>query len=335
MELKNQFMIGIGILVLVILFVFRFKGKNSYKGGKKVTGISYIENEPYFKKKVQQYKALTYILIGTFIIAILTSFWLLARPCKTVTTEKENYNRDIILCIDVSASVDNLNMQLVEELKDTVKKLKGERFGIVIFNASAVMLSPLTDDYTYTIDLLDQIGKSLEANISGDFSSGKYLYESNYLIEGTLVGAEERGSSLIGDGLATTVYDFPDLKEERSRIIILSTDNELEGTPIVTLDEAASICRQNNVVVYGVGTKEMSDDEKNGMEDAVEKTGGKFFVEEESGTVHEIVNRIEKSGKNLIKGKKQIQKVEIIEVPVVILIASVFIMFLTAKITKQ
>lgn len=327
-------MIGIGILVLVILFVFRFKGKNSYKGGKKVTGISYIENEPYFKKKVRQYKALTCILTGTFIMAILTSFWLLARPCKMVTTEKENYNRDIILCIDVSTSVDMLNMQLVEELKDTVKKLKGERFGIVIFNASAVLLSPLTDDYAYTIDLLDQIGKSLEANNSGDTSLEKYYYNTNYLLEGTLVGAEERGSSLIGDGLATSVYDFPDLKEKRTRIVILSTDNELEGTPIVTLDEAASICRENNVVVYGVGTKEMGDDEKSGMKDAMEKTGGKFFMEEESGTVHEIVKRIEKSGKNLIKGKKQIQKVEIIGVPVIILTISVFLMILIRKIIR-
>lgn len=334
MELKNQFMIGIGILVLVILFVFRFKGKNNYKGGKKVIGLSYIENEPYFKKKVRQYKVLTCILTGTFLIAILTSFLLLARPCKTVATEKENYNRDIILCIDVSTSVDMLNMQLVEELKDTVKKLKGERFGIVIFNASAVMLSPLTDDYVYIIDLLDQIGKSLKTNSSGNTSSEKCYYEYNYLLEGTLVGAEERGSSLIGDGLATTVYDFPDLKEKRTRIVILSTDNELEGTPIVTLDEAASICRENNVVVYGVGTKEMGDDEKSEMKDAMEKTGGKFFMEEESGTVHEIVNRIEKSGKNLIKGKKQIQKVEIIGVPVVILTISVFLMILIRKIIR-
>lgn len=334
MELKNQFMIGIGILVLVILFVFRFKSKNNYKAGKKVIGLSYIENEPYFKKKVRQYKVLTCILTGTFLIAILTSFLLLARPYKTVATEKENYNRDIILCIDVSTSVDMLNMQLVEELKDTVKKLKGERFGIVIFNASAVMLSPLTDDYAYIIDLLDQIGRSLEMNNSDDTSLEKYYYNTNYLLEGTLVGAEERGSSLIGDGLATSVYDFPDLKEKRTRIVILSTDNELEGTPIVTLDEAASICRENNVVVYGVGTKEMGDDEKSGMKDAMEKTGGKFFMEEESGTVHEIVNRIEKSGKNLIKGKKQIQKVEIIGVPVVILTISVFLLILIRKIIR-
>lgn len=328
-------MIGIGILVLGILFALRFKGKNSYKGGKKVAGISYIEEEPYFKKKVLQYKTLSYIYVATLIIALLTSFWLLARPYKTVITEKENYNRDIILCIDVSTSVDNLNMQLVEELKDTVKNLKGERFGIVIFNASAVMLSPLTDDYAYTIDILDQIGKSLETNSSGNSSTGNYFYESNYLLKGTLVGAEERGSSLIGDGLATTVYDFPDLEEERTRIVILSTDNELEGTPIVTLDEAASICKENNVVVYGVGTKEMGDDERTGMEDAVEKTGGSFFMEEESGTVHEIVSRIEKAEKSLIKGKKQIRQVEMIEVPVEILIVSVFLMILIAKITKR
>ncbi|MDE6314476.1 MAG: VWA domain-containing protein [Lachnospiraceae bacterium] len=333
MELKYGFVFLIGIVVLVLLFFLQFKGKDKYKGGKKVVGLSYMEEDPYYKKKVLQYKILSYVLLLSFVVGILASFWLLARPYKVVVNEKENYNRDIILCIDVSTSVDELNLKLVEELKNTVKNLRGERFGIVIFNASAVMLSPLTDDYEFTIDVLDQLKKSLET-YNGDKVPDDYFYRVDYIMSGTTLGAEERGSSLIGDGLATSVYDFPNLEEERTRIVILSTDNELEGTPIVTLEEAVSICKENNVVVYGIGTKEMSDIEMEEMKTAVEKTGGRFFLEEESGTMHEIVSEIEKAGKNLIKGSKEMKMVEQVEVPVVFLITSVFFVILVTKITK-
>ncbi|MFR5029176.1 MAG: hypothetical protein ACLTDF_10800 [Coprococcus sp.] len=38
--------------------------------------------------------------------------------------------------------------------KKTVDELQGERFGIVIFNTSPVLLTPLTDDYEYVKDHL-------------------------------------------------------------------------------------------------------------------------------------------------------------------------------------
>ena len=64
-------------------------------------------------------------------------------------------------------------------------------------------------------------------------------------------------------------------------MVIFSTDNDIQGTPVATLDEAADICVSNNVTVYGVGTKEMTPENKESMKNAVEKTGGKFYLEEE------------------------------------------------------
>ena len=331
MELRNGYMIFIGIAVLLLVIFVKRKKKDNYNGGKKVFGMSYIENEPYFKKKMFTYRMLCTLLIISCIVSMAACFLLMARPYKKVVNEKEAYSRDIILCLDISYSVDELNLELVENLKDTVKNLKGERFGIVIFNSSAVLLSPLTDDYDYIIDTLDLLKKSINSRVSSDdnfnFDDDNWLYLNNYLIDGTLVGADERGSSLIGDGLATTVNDFPDLEDkDRTRVIIFSTDNDLEGTPIVTLDEAADICKENNVVVYGIGTSQMYDDNKAEMESAVKKTGGTFYLQEESGTVKHIVEEIEKKGKNLVKGGTQIQEVEIVKVPVAILIFSVFFM---------
>ena len=123
------------------------------------------------------------------------------------------------------------------------------------------------------------------------------------------------------------MYDFPDLEEkDRTRVIIFSTDNDLQGTPLVTLNQAADICKKNNVVVYGIGTSQMLEEDKAEMKSAVTKTGGTFYLQEESGTVEDIVKEIEKKGKNLVKGGTQIQEVEIVKVPVAILIFSVFFM---------
>ena len=341
MELKYAFMIPVGALVLILLFFLRRKKKNGYTGGTKIWNLSLLEQEPYFKKKLATYRFLRTLMMGACIVAIATTFLLAAQPYKKVTTEKETYSRDIILCLDVSYSVDQLNLELVETLKDTVKNLKGERFGIVIFNSSAVLLSPLTTDYDYVIDTLDQLkasiscrGTAMEDSDSNTLDDN-WLYLSSYITDGTLVGNEERGSSLIGDGLATTVYDFPDLEEERTRIVLFSTDNQPEGTPIVTLNQAATLCKEKNIVVYGIGTSEMFDEDKAEMKAAMTKTGGKFYLQEESGTVPDIVKNIEKEGKSLVKGEKEVQEVPLVEIPALLLFASVFVMTICMKALRR
>lgn len=336
MEIKNKWILCIGTLVLLVIIFFHHKRKDNFKGGKKITGMSFIEEEPYYKKKVAAYRTLQWLLTLSCIVSMGVSLLLASRPYQEVITEKENYSRDIILCLDISYSVDALNLELVKNLKETVNHLKGERFGIVIFNTSAVMLSPLTDDYEYIIDTLNQLEESLQCrNSDGTYNTDgdNWLYQSSYIMDGTLTGNEERGSSLIGDGLASSVYNFPDLEEERSRSIIFSTDNDLEGTPLVTLSQAADICKENNVVVYGIGTSQMLDENKAEMKAAVTKTGGTFYLQEESGTVKSIVENIEKESKHLVKGKTEIHEVELVELPAVFLFCSVFFMFLLMKLT--
>lgn len=344
MELKYAFMIPVGALVLILLLFLQRKKKDGYAGGTKIWNLFLLEQEPYFKKKLATYRFLHTLTVISCMVAIAATFILAAQPYKKVTEEKETYNRDILLCLDISYSVDALNLELVETLKDTVNQLKGERFGIVIFNSSAVLLSPLTDDYEYIIETLDQLKESLICRLSiseDDYdieSSAKWdnwLYLNDYIMEGTLVGNEERGSSLIGDGLATSVYDFSDLEEERTRIVIFSTDNQLEGTPIVTLDQAATLCKENHVVVYGIGTTEMYDKDIAEMKDAMTKTGGKFYLQEESGTVSDIVKNIEKEGKSLVKGTKEIREIPLVKVPTLLLFSSVFLMTICMKALRR
>lgn len=332
MELKNQYMIIIGVVVLVVLLFGSFLKKKSYAGGKKISSMYGVENTEYFKRKMRMYRVLRAVATGSFIATIAISFLLLGRPYTALKENEEQYKRDIILCMDVSSSVNELNTSLVQELKDTVKQLKGERFGIVIFNTSGVMLCPLTDDYEYVLTVLDNIHSSLTVDSSAD--EMEWVYNMHYMMDGTDVGGEERGSSLIGDGLATAACDFPDISEDRTRIIILSTDNELDGTPIFWLDEAADLCLKKKITVYGIGTNLMADTDMASMKSAVEKTGGKFYLEEKSGTVGSIVDRISKEAKSLVKGRIIIKEIPWIQVPIILLCISFALQILSVKLLK-
>lgn len=345
MELRNTYVIFIGIAVLVSLFVFLFikiKKKDEYKGGKKIANTSYIENEPYYKKKILKYKIYTVIVFVACVLSIAVAFAMLTRPYKTELKEKEKNTRDIMLCIDISTSVDYLNMNLVSELKEVVNNLQGERFGIVIFNTTPVLMTPLTTDYGYIIEQLDMIEKCLDARLNYDIdwedddAWDEYWYMDEYISSGTLEGSEERGSSIIGDGLAAAAIDFKSTDEdERTKIIIFSTDNDLQGSPIYTLEEAASLCKKKNILVYGIGTKEMYQGYMDEMEREVEKTGGKFYLEEESGTFKQIVSEIEKTSKSLVKENTEIIEIELVKVPFIILVCVVSVMIIFIKVTKR
>lgn len=298
---------GLAIALFMLVFVFvKYKKTKKYAGGKKIAGPICQEDEAYFRKRKILYKTgLTATLICC-VLVVVSAFLLMAKPYTSRRMQDEKYCRDIILCIDISTSVDYLNENLLDKLKKTVDELQGERFGIVIFNTSPVLLTPLTDDYEYVKDQLDLIAQCLksrnEVNLDDAFSSGyDWIYYQAYISSGTLIGNEQRGSSLIGDGLAAAAIDFSDADKERTKVVIFSTDNDIQGTPVATLDEAADICVSNNVTVYGVGTKEMTPENKESMKNAVEKTGGKFYLEEESGSFGEIVSSIEKLSKNLVK----------------------------------
>lgn len=334
MEIRYPILL-ILIPILIILYLFLIKNKNKeIKTGSKIANTSYLKETDYYKSLIKKYKIIKLVLSIAFVIAILSSTILISRLSKTEENKQNEYKRDIVLCMDVSASVDKLNKELVNNLKQTVTSLKGERFGISIFNTTSVLIAPLTDDYEFITNSLNEIEKSIEANNSMDsnnFYDDEYFYIRNYIYSGTLEGNETRGSSLIGDGLASCIYKFPKLdEEERTRIIIFSTDNDLAGKPLVTLDKAALIAKKKNIKVYGIGTTLMQEKDKKEFESAVNTTGGKFYMQS-SSSVEKIVDDIEETSKSLIKDKTEIKKQDIPTLPFILLLISSIIIILISK----
>ncbi|MBR3142988.1 MAG: hypothetical protein IKF09_07585 [Clostridiales bacterium] len=301
MELKYPLALyicaGVAAAMVIATFV-TLRLKRKYKGGKKAYLPDYLKNDSMFKTRLVWHTILKYVLIVLIIASILLSGFLMARPYKTESKQLANYNRDIILCMDISTTCDHLNAELIDKLEDIVRELNGERFGIVIFNSSPVLLCPLTNDYNYILQVLDKVKEGLKMRL--DYTNGKILFSDKlyemdaYITNGTLVDNETRGSSIIGDGLAAACLDFYDYEEkpDRTRVIILSTDNDLLGEEIVTLPEAGEMCQQRDITVFGVGTEIMDPDQRQMMKDTVEGTGGKFYYGEDRDMVENIVDDI-------------------------------------------
>lgn len=301
MALVNPWVLYIGIPMLVVLCLLRFKNKKQYKDGKRVANTGLIEETDYFKKLYRQYKILRRVALFSMLVAVGIGFVMLSRPAKIESLNPEIHNRDIFLCMDVSSSVDELNLDICSKLKNVVEELDGERFGITIFNGQSVLLVPLTNDYQYVLDTLDMLEKGFKNNMEADDDLdvlNDFDWELfSYMYEGTLA---DEGSSFIGDGLASSLYSFPDLEnnDDRSRMIIFTTDNDLRGDPTVTVEQAAELCGKNKVKVFAVTPENVVDESS--FKRAVEKTGGGYYKSTDKKAYDQLVADIKKTNNSLV-----------------------------------
>lgn len=300
MALVNPWVLYIGVPVVIFLSLLRLKKKGQFKEGKRVANTSLIEETAYFKQLYREYKVLCAIALISLLGAIAICWFLMSRPAKIDTVSPEIHNRDIFLCMDISDSVDTLNLDMCDELKQVVEELNGERFGITIFNGQSVLLVPLTNDYQYIMDTLDSMKVAFEDSIKrsdwnfdyDDIDWSTYYYK----YEGTIA---EEGSSFIGDGLASALYSFPDLEnnDERSRMIIFTTDNELNGEPYISVEDAAALCKKNDVKVFAIAPEQVADEST--FKRAIEGTGGGYYKASSSKAYKQLVEDIKKTETSL------------------------------------
>lgn len=294
MELVFPLALYVGIPAIIILIFVGLKRKDAFRDGKKVANTDFLEETELYKRLKRKYKCFSILALGSLWCSLLLSVIMLARPARIDQIHPQVHNRDIFICMDVSTSSDEINLNICKELKEVVRELNGERFGISIFIGQSVLLVPLTTDYEYVMENLDKLETSFKTTFYFDHMA---LYDNNrdlyyYRFEGTICDDDSRGSSLIGDGLASCLYNFPDLKEneERSRLIIFTTDNELEGEPIVTVEEAAALCKKNDVKVFAVTPENIVDREV--FRNAINSTGGKFYEFSSSKVFKELIEDI-------------------------------------------
>lgn len=294
--------------------------RGGYEGGIRAANTRYAKSLPQYAARKRKWRLAMALMEALVVTGLVGGAVSLGRPCETYTEEGDEHKKDIFLCLDVSYSIFAQNDQLVDSLKEFVRGLDGERFGISIFNASSVVYVPMTDDYEYVLAMLDELDgyfdmQVVEMNeLYGDPDMAYWLglgdvelpepdpelvelYETDQdewqrrlseVEAGTLSGSS-RGSSLIGEGLATCLYSFPHIDDEdRTRIVILSTDNDPAAwSEDVDLAGAAKLCARHGVTVYGVmpGEADLPGGHAGGYAAAADEfseacagTGGRMYV---------------------------------------------------------
>lgn len=199
--------------LLAILIFFVNLNKNKYKEGKKVANTKFVRETSYFKAKLREYKILSFIVKTLSLAIIVVSSILIARPVVIQKKSEDKFNRDIIIGLDISTSETEVNLELIKQFRKIIPDIEGDRIGIVIYNTAPIVFCPLTDDYDYVYDQLDEIEKQLGyVNENGNIELSKIKDDDEntkaftFWYGGTVANNETRGSSLVGDGLAR--YNF-------------------------------------------------------------------------------------------------------------------------------
>ena len=246
-----------------------------------------------------------------------------ARPVDVATTRPEQHNRDIMLCLDASGSMSSADAAVVDVFSGLARQFNGERIGLTIFDSSAIQVFPLTDDYAYAQEQL-QLAKDAFDGKPG--SSG--------FLDGTWSG---RGSSLIGDGLASCLNSFQGsagaggTAPQRSRSVVLATDNFLSGTPIMTLDQAAQLAKDRSVRVYALNPGDVdygtaADQPGARLRSAAESTGGSYYALDNPEAIAGIVAGVEKTETAAIQGAPRAVVTEVPGVPLAAAVLSALVL---------
>ena len=226
--------------LIFLLYYALIKKKNALL---KFTG-GIVNRENTFQAKGFFNSSVLIICAVLFIILALT------RPSwnqQTRTVEKRG--RDVVFLIDVSQSMlaDDLIPNRLERaklaIKDAVLTLDGDRVSLVAFAGTAVVKTPLTNDYSFFISSVDRLS----------------------------VGSVSRGGSLIGDAIRYTNETVLDNSAKAFKDIILITDGEdQESYPI----EAAMESDKKGIRIIAIGLG----DENKGRRIPIETENGTQFV---------------------------------------------------------
>ena len=290
-----------------------------------------FSNSEAFKNSSNIYSILKASLRYLRMISLVLIITALARPqvIDTSTRVKTNSGVDIIMAIDVSASMlaKDLKPNRLDALKNVadefIKNRITDRIGLVEYAGESYTKTPLTTDKSITLRSLREI---------------KY----NNIIE---------GGTAIGMGLATSVNRIKDSKA-KSKVIILLTDG-VNNAGFIDPITAAELAKEFQIKIYciGLGTNglalspvgidargkfnyaniQVEIDEKL-LTEISEMTGGKYFRATDNERLKEIYSDIDKLEKTEIEEFKYYsvdEKFRYFLVPAILLIVFELIMKLT------
>lgn len=278
---------AIGVYWLLYYYIF---GRHSRKQVTSVLPAAHtnrLTSLPEYIAVMRQYRLLTCLVAGLLTLSLLSSIFLTARPATVSTVIPTQNNRDIMLCLDASGSVLREDTTLLDRFSSLVQNFGGQRFGLTLFNSSAVTTIPLNDNYQIISQQLKIDAKAFKLQDGQTFTD---------LTNGTLTDFSN-GTSLAGDGLASCIDQLGSDTDHRSQSIILATDNEVHGTQIVSMEQDIAFAKQRNVHVFvidpGVSDTSLASDHAE-LKILALQTDGVYYDLSDTTLVSSLINTINK-----------------------------------------
>ncbi|WP_277207450.1 VWA domain-containing protein [Isoptericola croceus] len=238
--------------------------------------------------------------LGALVVlaAVVATSLLAGRPVEREVVAERLATRDIVLCLDVSGSMLPYDAAVLSVYAELTEHFAGERIALVVFDSTARTVFPLTDDYTLVGDQLaagaEAVGIDLDrlGDKTLDEMSDGELAQVQELLAFTAGTTSLADSSLIGDGLATCALQFDEQGSERSRSILLATDNFVGEDPVYALGEAAELVASRDITLYGLyggPTDRVGGTEESEYRSVVSEHGGLYFTLDDPGAVDALV----------------------------------------------
>jgi Ca-activated chloride channel family protein len=273
----------------------RRKLKNSAVVAVPVAHSDRLTKLPEYIVALKRYRLLLKLAVGTTTLALLGGILLSARPATTSLVIPAEQSRDIMLCLDASGSVLKEDSRLINRFSELVDSFNGQRFGLTLFNSSAVTIIPLNNDYQLTKDQLKKAKTAFQVQKGSVFTA---------LTEGTLADFNA-GTSLVGDGLTSCIARLGANPQHRSQSIILGTDNESNGSSIVSIVQAAGLAKQKGIHIYaidpGIGDASRISDHIQ-LKNLAEESGGGYYTLNYVDSVNNIITGISRQESKYFAG---------------------------------
>ena len=313
------------LALIPIVILWNYFNKNKINNSIRFSNTNAFEGLNNFYSILKS--SLKIIRLVSLVLIIIA----LARPqvIDTSTRVKTNSGIDIIMAIDVSASMlaKDLKPNRLDALKNVadefIKNRVSDRIGLVEYAGESYTKTPLTTDKSIILQSLREI---------------KY----NNIIE---------GGTAIGMGLATSVNRIKDSKA-KSKVIILLTDG-VNNAGFIDPIIAAELAKEFQIKIYsiGLGTNgfalspvgidvrgkfnyanvQVEIDEKL-LTQISEMTGGKYFRATDNNRLEEIysdINKLERTEIEEFKYYSVDEKFRYFLVPAILLIVFELVMKFT------
>jgi Ca-activated chloride channel family protein len=227
-------------------------------------------------------------IFGLLVISMLgPSFGESKREVKSV-------GKDIMICVDLSRSMDALDIaptrleKIKHELKKIVAAFNSDRMGVIIFSGEAFVQCPLTFDQNALNLFIETMNTGLVPSSGTDFGPPLRMAIQKMEQETNRAQTKSKIIILISDG-----EDFGDETEE------VAQDIENDGVKLFTLgigtERGGQIRAGSGFKTDKQGNLVVSKLNPTSLKSLASKTGGKYFeINETRNDVSRLINTVSK-----------------------------------------